>query len=164
MKPLIEIMLEVVVRDKNGRIIARRRKRAGYLNNFVRAIRCNDFYLAETLRDLGGTNRSLSAGSSFQTPTIRVGSGSTAQTPGDYKLETELGTTGASVGAVVVVGQNSQFTISGSVTLSAGGTVREVGVSCVCTYVFLFFRDVVPEVPVPTGGTCTVVYTLIFTA
>jgi len=157
-------MLEVVVRDRRGRIIGRRRKRAGYLSNFTQRVRIAFGGVSGTCKDITGTSRSVGPGITATSPIVRVGSGSTPQTPGDYKLETELGTTPASIGAMVVVGSNSQFTISGSVTLASGGTVREVGYSHVeATYTYLELRDVVPEIVVPLGGTATVLYTLIFT-
>jgi len=160
-----KIILELVVRDPRGRILARRRKRAGYLKNILAFLRAQIIGLTETLVDIGGTSRSIALGYAATTPTIRVGSGTTPQAPGDYKLVTELGTVAASAGPVVVVGSNSQFTISGSVAIAAGGTVQEVGYSFYYqSWTFLLLRDVVPPVVVPAGGTCTVAYTLIFTA
>jgi len=117
------------------------------------------------MKNLGGALWAISYNASISNMRIRVGSGSTGQTPDDYKLESELGYTAAAFGDIVVSGQNSQFTISGAVTLAAGGTVREVGFSIQKpTYEFLLLRDVVTPVVVPAGGTCTVAYTLIFTA
>jgi len=160
-----KIMLEVVVRDRRGRVIARRRKRAGYLKNFTAVVRGQCAASSETMITIGGASYGIAYSASISNQRIRVGSSSTAVDPDNYCLGSELGFTSAAFGTLVKSGQNTQFTISGSVSLAGGGTVREVGFSIQKpTYEFLLLRDVVPEVVVPVGGTCTVTYTLIFTA
>jgi len=162
---LRKIILEVVVRDRDGHVVARRRKRAGYLANLTRFLRICLYGTSDNLVDITGTSRSWAYNGTRDTWLIRVGSGTTPQTPNDYSLVSELGTGAATYGSVIVIGSNSQFTISGAVTIPGGGTVQEVGYSeRLATYHTLLLRDVVPAVVVPPGGSCTVTYTLIFTA
>lgn len=118
----------------------------------------------------------VDAGVNVSTHGIVVGTGDTAETNTDYKLQTQLTegvgagniTHGAmTVGAVAVVGANVDLELKRSFTNNTGSTitVKEAGIYIFLNYSTLFYhciiRDVlVSPIDVPDKCTLTVYYTL----
>jgi len=95
---------------------------------------------------------------------IGVGSSSQAAARTDYNLITQLGSW-ASTGDGVWTSATGKITFSGSVYLSEGGTVREVGFLGYFQYSggiggFLLFRDVISDVAIGAGKYAFVQYTI----
>jgi len=96
-----------------------------------------------------------------------VGVGSSNQTPvrSDYNLISQLGSL-AVVTDGVWTSATGKITFSGSVYLSAGGTVREVGFfayyfdSGAAYRTFMLFRDVISDVVIGAGKYAFVQYTI----
>ena len=182
-----QMYVDVVVRDRNGKVIQRIRKRKcssyvialiDHLNSFMGAAN-------NTIKDTGGTNRSyepatyaanismnVAGGATVTTFGIRAGTGTTAVTISDYAVETPIAEgTGAgqlshgatSVGAPSTVGSSRQFTIARTFTNNSGAsiTVNEVGLYSrySTVYYFMLERSLL-TFSIANGASATVTYTI----
>ncbi|GAI42187.1 unnamed protein product, partial [marine sediment metagenome] len=183
-KPSESLSYEVVVKDKDGKVVYRG---SAPSRSFVAVWNQILFSLAEggplTIKDNGGTPRSVSAnlaslrceaGIGFTAWGLRVGKGSTPVDISDYALETPI-TEGVGAQqlshqatqwvAPTVDGSDCYFQIGRVMVNNTGDTVtgiRELGAYIVmAAWNAMGFRDVLPsEVYVPHGGSITVTYTI----
>ncbi len=181
----------VTVRDQNGKLVSRERRRArSMLGNWYRILYAQ---MSFTTCSLVGTN-GIDRGASWEQDNwkfkavadedyigIVVGTGTTAVTIDDYKLATQImhGTGSGQMrhlastpGSPSVAGSNCDFLTSRVFLNNSGGsiTVRESGIYCRCkgpTYYSYacIVRDVfdTPQA-VSNDGTTTKIYTLRVTA
>jgi len=176
-------ILELVVKDKNGKVTHREEMVS---RSFVRQwlelvyIQALSIYsgAAYTLRDKDNAlqrvsrhyyNLSCHGGVGEENYGITVGTGITAPTINDYRMETpiahgtsagQLGYSAVTFGAPATDGSTSQFTITRDFANSSGGaiTVREIGLYVRgSTGYYLAVRDAV-NISIPNGETLTVNY------
>ena len=117
---------------------------------------------AETIKDTGGTGRSITANSSNSAINIVAGTGTTAAAVSDYNLQTQSAGSSGTITGTVTAPSGSTFTVTGTITNSSGGTIAysEVGIECTsATFVFLLAHDVFTALNVSNGGTLAVTYT-----
>jgi hypothetical protein len=174
----------VEVRDAEGKLIQRIAAPArSYLGIWTKLLRGHMAGALTTVKDTGGTDRS-SSGYSFdwnlrtgldnQGPV--VGSGTTAVTIDDYKLDTQI-TKGAGAGQLghevtqvdadpTITGPLAHYDVTRIFPNTSGDTVtvKEIGLYTRATntpFYFCIVRDVLPaSVDVPDGGSITVTYTI----
>lgn len=181
-----ELWYQVVVRDRHGKVLSRERRRSrSFLKAWNQLVCAQMSRTAQTIKDIGGADRSISAGKyNFQMdgPADNtsygpvVGTGNTAVTISDYQLEAQIAQGfGAgqldhlvtTVDVVTVSAPNAYFAAHRSMVNNSGGsiTVRETGLyvqgkNGTARYL-CGVRDVlVSEQVVPDGGAITVDYTL----
>jgi hypothetical protein len=185
-----EMYVSVVVRDKNGRIVKRlRRKCKSYVRQLIDHL--NSFMTQGSVSsiDTGGATRTIVATSAYTarymslygssagvtTHGVRVGTGTNAVAISDYALQTPIAEgTGAgqlthgatSVGSPTTVGSSRQFTIARTFTNNSGAsiTVNEVGLY-VETYDGTAYRYYMIErtlltFAIANGASATVTYTI----
>jgi len=184
-----ELWYSVVVRDRQGKVVSRERRRSrSFLKqwNQLMFAQMTDIRLPtdDKLKDIDGVlisvyphekNFRMESHTSYSG--IFCGTGDTAVAIDDYKLEAKIENgTGpgqfsylmSTVGAVSISDSHAQFVVSRSPVNNSGDTitVREVGIytSCYVTtaqWWMCAVRDVL-ETPqdVPAGGAITVDYTL----
>jgi len=188
-----ELWYSAVVRDPNGKVIAReRRKSRSFLrqwNDIIRSqvtgatgyIKRIDADVVKGIAPEGQNIKMTSAGGIETSQSIVVGSGDTAVTISDYYVETviahgagagELNYQAATVNDSVVSAPNCGFVVERAFINDSGGdvTVREMAI-CVRMKGETYFgyaciaRDVLgaPQV-IPNGGSLSTAYTLRVTA
>ena len=184
----MKVYYTVEVRDKEGKLLKRLRRRS---RSYVR--QWNDIICVQmcpstnrTIKDTGGVNRTTinsdnlgaEPGAGALTRGIIVGIGSTAVSISDYALGTEcVEGTGAdqlnylaqTYTAPAVSGSECSFTTTRVANNNSGNTVTvtEIGIYVLAvdsgstSRIFLGIRDVLASSQaVPDGGAITVVYTL----
>lgn len=117
---------------------------------------------AESIKDTGGTIRSITANSANSVINIVAGTGVTAPAVSDFNLQTQSAGSSGSISATVNAPSGSTFTVTGTITNSSGSTIAysEVGIECTsATFVFLLSHDVFTALNVSNGGTLAVTYT-----
>ncbi len=179
-----KLFYRVVVTDKNGKIISIQEEEAhSFLVQYNRLWAACFNYVATTVKDTGGTDRSITptiatfrvtATINQVTRGIRVGTGDTAVAVGDYALETAIanGTGGGQMKHqamviptdITVSDPDCTFELKRIINNASGGsiTVKEIALyaSMDNTYFGCIARDVLGvPVAVPIGGTITVIYT-----
>jgi len=124
-----------------------------------------------TMKDITNTSRTVKVYAStawFNTNTAgtKVGVGSSSQSPArtDYNLISQLGTL-ENTSDGVWTSADGKIVFTGSILLSAGGTVREVGFFGYWYYVsalgtFMLFRDTISDVVIAAGKYAHVEYTI----
>jgi len=178
-----ELWYSVVVRDRNGKVISRERRRS---RSFLKAWNQLVYVqMAQTALDITGTDGSprsasphednfkMGASAGVTTSGIRVGVGNTAVAIDDYAVETPI-VEGVGVGEMnhlictvatsVVAAPSCSFVVSRSIVNNSAAeiTVREAGIYMLMyIYPFCATRDVfgTPQA-VPVGGTITVNWTI----
>jgi len=191
MTNLAELWYSVTVRDQDGKVISReRRKSRSMLGNWYRILYAQMSFLSCSLVGTNGIdwgaswnqdNWKFKASADEDYIGIVVGTGTTAVTIDDYKLATQImhGTGSGQLrylictpGTPSVAGSNCDFLTSRVFLNNSGGSimVRESGIYCRCkgpTYYSYacIVRDVfdTPQA-VPDGGSITIDYTLRVTA
>jgi len=144
-----------------------------WLAGIIRAIPPAQAITSVTLYDTGNTARTVNL---YGSPTIGtyggltgtevgVGSSSQAAARTDRNLVSQLGSR-SNTSSGVWTSATGLITFSGSVLLSAGGTVREAGFfaswrdSGDTVRVFMLFRDVISDVVISAGKYAFVQYTI----
>jgi len=179
---------EIIVTDKDGKVILRQKAEAHSFLIQYNQIRSGAMGNANrTVKDTGGTDRTVRAASTpfrlaaaigVTAQGIRVGTGNTAVAIGDYALETAIAEgTGADQMEyqaqtydtdVTVSDPDCTFELKRIISNGSGSTivVLEIGIYVMCTDTgavdryFCIARDVLgSSVSVPNGGTITVFYT-----
>jgi hypothetical protein len=178
----------IEVRDREGKLVRRlRRKAHSYLKAYQQLLYTHYASVLLNIRDIINTLRAvvrnasdlISAGVVTDDDNgVVIGTGSTAVTISDYKLETQIA---EGVGAGQMehqAGTKTEPTVAGSsisctlkrIFINNSGntiTVTESGIYCYgggTTWDFCIVRDVLPAgVAVPDGGAITVTYTLTVT-
>lgn len=144
--------IDVVIRDKQGKVIRRIRKRkcSSYVRQIIDMLHTHMGQIDTTVVDTGGTSRTMSysttfagnnfmcnAGATVTTHGIRAGTGTAAVTINDYALQTPIAEgSGAgqlshgvtAISAQATVGSSREFTVARSFTNNSGAsiTVNEV--------------------------------------
>ena len=179
-----QMYVDVIVRDKNGKVIQRIRKRkcSSYVRAIIDWIRSNFSAASTGFVDTGGTSRtsgasatifSANSGAAITTYGIRVGTGTNAVAISDYALQTpiaegigagQLSHGATSVGSASTVDTSRQFTVARTFTNNSGAsiTVNEVGLICqelLNAWNFLFERSLL-TFSIANGASATVTYTL----
>jgi hypothetical protein len=135
-----------------------------------------------SLKDTGGTNRSMSAWGNASANTyvftvigatqrglrIGVGIGTTPAARTNYNLETQVGSWAATSGNPTWTSATGQLSFAGSVLLADGATVTEAGAAINGTYItnstnpyqIMMFHDVFDGVEIAVGKYAHVVGTL----
>ncbi len=178
---------EVVVRDKNGKVLERiAAPSRSYVRAWNQCLYVLNMHTGYTITDTGGTGRYISYSSSILRANagageidhgIRVGKGTTPVTINDYALETPCGEgTGAdlflhqatSASSPAIAGSECSFWLRRVMVNNSGlmiSGIREIGCYVMTKYspryCALSYRDVLAgPVSVPDGGSITVTYTL----
>ena len=146
--PPLDVTVELVALDRNGKVTGRRRFRShSFLQNFIDINMYAMFKpqaassaLSITGRDINGTYRSILRGqnssqNSVCSPApvgttgvyIVVGTGTTAVANADFQLVGQAGESAATLGNPVTVSLTRSFTVVGTVSLSTQTTINEVG-------------------------------------
>lgn len=166
-------ILELTVRDKNGKVTDHRLKRSeSFVRQFLELLWIQAFQIPEVapynMRDTGNTLRDIcqsyltfgsNGGAGVVTHGIVAGTGNTAPTINDYALETliahgvgagQLQYSAVTFGAPASDATTSQFTITRNFANGSGGaiTVNELGLYVMgflynSTYYFMIIRDVI---------------------
>lgn len=121
----------------------------------------NIFGTAQTVKDVTGTNRSLSTFVTTSAYTIVAGTGSGTAAVTDYQLVTAVsgssGSQTATIGSYSGSGSSGTYTVTATITNSSASqiTYSEVGIEITAsTYTFLVTHDFLsPTVPVSSNGT-----------
>lgn len=178
-----ELWYSVVVRDRQGKVISRERRRSrSFLKQWNQLVYVQMAQTGLTITDTGGVARSInicatnfnmygSAGSTISG--IVVGTGNTAVTINDYALETQIEEgTGAgqmehltcTAAAFVVAPPSCYFVVSRTIANNSPGviTVREAAIYMkMKTYYGCATRDVfITPQAVPIGGSITIDWTI----
>lgn len=181
-------ILELTVKDKDGKVTEQRvLKSKSFVKQFLELLWVQAYPIGRvtywSIRDTSDTLRNIpeeisnyaaNAASGISSYGILVGTGTTAPTISDYKLETQIahgvGVGQLQYGAVTFAAPAwdttaTQFTITRNFANASGGaiTVNEIGLSVVgyVSYYFLTIRDVIGGgISVPNGQTLTVNYRL----
>ncbi len=175
---------EVVVRDKRGKVLQRvSGPSRSYVEQWNKIINVLAKQTALTIKDTGGTDRSISKSATLLTVRagvgtvaygLRVGKGSTAVDITDYALKTPIG---EGSGSGQLAHQAVQFVLPAAIDSDygfkvwrvmmnySGATItgiQEIGAYVrMVSYYALAFRDVLGSpVSVPDGGSITVTYTI----
>ncbi|MBA7698238.1 hypothetical protein ES703_106914 [subsurface metagenome] len=184
-KPLKESLTYLVeVTDKEGNVIQRiEAPSRSFVQQWNQVVNVQAKQTASTIKDTGGTNRSVNqssdnlrivSGAGVTNYGIRVGKGSTAVTISDYQLESplahgtgldQLNHLAMSSTPPQIADSTCSFTIRRNMLNESGATIsgiREIGAYMrMGSYYGLAFRDVLPSaVYVPHGGSITVTYTI----
>jgi hypothetical protein len=179
----VAAVVELTVRDKNGRIthreemVSRSFVRQWLELLYIQALSVF-YYTGYTVKDIygvlqevsrSGTNFTCNAGIGEQRYGVVIGTGTTAPDINDYQMESliEHGTgvgqmecSAVTFGAPATDGTTSQFTVTRDFANNSGGviTVREIGLYVRgSTSYYLGIRDAV-NIAVPDGETLTVNY------
>jgi len=182
-----QMYVDVVVRDKNGKVIQRIRKRkcTSYVRAMMDLLRAQFGQTSTTAVDTGGASRTFAgntyhfwatAGASVTTFGIRVGTGTAAVTIADYSLQTPIAEgTGAgqlthgatSVSTSSTVGSSRLFTVARTFTNNSGTsiTVNEVGLIVTAQDTGVVDRNLLVErslltFSIANGASATVTYTI----
>lgn len=159
------IWLEVIARDKYGKITGIRQGPANLLTNafaaFVQAQILNQAP-ANTVKDTTNNARTITANTTMSALTGAAGTNNTTAAVTDYQLGTETETQ-----ATVTVNANpttgttqGSFTVTYTITAGADRAYVEVGLKITKqTWVFLITHDVFSVLNVSNGGTLAVTYT-----
>jgi hypothetical protein len=179
--PTLHYELEIRVWDKDGRLIATRRKRRGLMvigvrkiitNVLIRSTRSASYTTSAT--DEGGTSRTFYAlfPATGQYPLlalagtpqskIAVGSGTTAPADANYSLQTKEGETDA----VSVTELSNGYKYGATITFATAKTITEsaffgsynIGTDPFPKYNILLARDTFTAVNVPAGGSVGITY------
>ena len=185
MKSCIGIFYQLIVRDKNGKIVRKTRfKRSkSFVLQFLQLLEVQMYRSVDVSmkRDVGtmiavadfASNFDAEAAITDTTKGILVGTGTTPPTNIDYNMETLIahgtGATQLSYGATsktttVVVGANVDFILTRTFNNGSGNTIHvtEVGIITLIgatPYYGLMLHDTFTAVPVLNGQTLTVNYT-----
>ena len=180
-----ELWYSVAVRDRNGKVISRERRRSrSFVKQWNQLVYVHMSQTSLNITDTGGTSRSIEPGDYLfrmvaaaeeTAKGIRVGTGINAVAIDDYALDTPIaeGSGGGqmnhlacTVADYVVAAPSCSFLVSRSIVNNSGAeiTVREAGIYMeikFATYFGCATRDVfgAPQA-VPNGGTITVNWTL----
>lgn len=178
-----ELWYSVVVRDPNGKVISReRRKSRSFIKQWNQVVYIHMAGVALDIVDTGGTTQSITrhnlsfkmnAGPGTLTQGIVVGTGDTAVTINDYQLaaiiaegagDGQLNYAGCSVATSVVSAPTCGFLVSRSAVNNHVDTitVKESGIYMGAGgYFVMAVRDVfITPQDVPNGGSITINYTL----
>jgi len=186
-----ELWYQAIVRDRNGKVLSRENRRSrSILGNWYRILYAHMAFTSTSLIHTSGVDRSViyfgdnwkfKADANEDYIGIVIGTGSTAVTIDDYKLDSQImqGTGSGQMRHLAstpscpsVAGSNCDFLTSRTFLNNSGGsiTVRESGIYCRVkgpTYYgyACIVRDVLatPQA-VPDGGSITIDYTLRITA
>ena len=179
-----ELWYSVVVRDRQGKVVSRERRRSrSLLKAWNQLVYAHVSQTDLTITDTGNTGRSVSrhansfrmdAGATTTTYGIRVGTGNTPVAIDDYALETPIAEgSGAgemnhlicTVALPVVAAPSCSFLVSRSIVNNSPAeiTVREAAIymRMDTSYYGCGVRDVfVTPQAVPIGGTITIDWTI----
>jgi len=186
----IQLLLRCIVRDLYGKVIGDTEEKPArsFLIQFLEFIyglfRYNahmyatatdgtEDYIYTTSSDSNFFFR-VDAGVNVDTHGIVIGTGDTAETNTDYKLEAQIANgvgegqmthTSTTVSAVGVVGANVDLEVKRSFTNGSGGqiTVKEAGIytRAILAYQHCIVRDVLPAgIDVPDKCSISIIYTL----
>ena len=119
---------------------------------------------SSTVKDTGGTSRTVSNASATSAVTIRAGTTGTAATVTDFALGTETETQASTtINTYSGSGSSGSFTVTGTITAGADRAYAEVGLSMVNGgNTFLICHDTFSTLNVSNTGTLAVTYTLTF--
>lgn len=180
-----ELWYSVVVRDRNGKVLSRERRRSrSFLKQWNQLVYVHMAQAALTIKDTGGTNRSVTvaetdfamdAAANNANYGIRVGTGSTPVDVSDYKMNTPIAEGGGAgqmnhlvctVTSPTVAAPSCYFVVSrvivnnsgGLITVTEGGVYSQMGPT---PYYCCLTRDVfAASQDVPDGGSITINWTL----
>jgi len=168
-----KVRLDIVVRDRNGKVVERRRiENDLVLRNFMvlvkRHIVVGTIIVADGCRDVN--NNAVTAIGTSSSPYQMLGSGTTPETSGDYRIQTPLYTSpDPGTAGVVTPGAGNQVTVAATAshTFAAQTDVYEAGLLSAAgsATVYLtnnnlqYTRNTFAKVTVPAGGTFTGTYT-----
>ncbi len=178
-----KLFIEAVVRDRNGKVIARERRRSRSLvKQWNQMVYCQLADAGTTIKDTGGVDRAgvesannfvMNAPAGTTTYGLRVGTGNTAVILADYAVETPIahGTAAGqlnhlvcSVAQSVTAAPSCYFIVQRVFANYSGGsiTVREAAIyTKMVTWFACVARDVFgTELAVPDGGSITITWTL----
>jgi hypothetical protein len=150
----VKVRTKLVARDRNGRVTGVRYSDMAVIG-LAQFIQANILATAETIKDTGGTNRSISANTSTGTLRVVVGTTGTAPTFTDNALGAQSAGTSGYMSATVNAISGSQFTVTGTITNSSGNSITyaEMGETLVAaTYTFLLSHSTFTGLPVSNGG------------
>lgn len=176
----IEAWVEVFKEENGKKIVIKRKKAQSFVVAFIGLLNIQMANASRTVKDTGGTDRSIStntanfqvtAGAGTSTYGIQVGTGTTPVSISDFKLVSQIAHgTGAgqlqygatSVDTYAVSGNRAFFNVQRLFTNNSGSdiTVNEVGLVCYgggTTYVFLIDRTLI-TFTIPNGQTRGVNY------
>jgi len=160
----VKFYVKVVAKDRNGRVTGVR-YHDGSCIALAQLMQTNIFDTAETIKDTGGTNRSISVNQACTSPYIVAGTGTSAAFSDNALGSQSTGTSGYATVTVNAVSSNA-FTVTANIVNGSGSTITysEVGMTVVnSTYTFLIAHDTFTGLPVSNGGTLAVTYTGTFT-
>jgi len=181
---MIDVMLDVVVRDKDGNIVKTIHKRCeSYVRQFLDILQIQMSTDQNTVNDTGtptartvivaSENFNIKGTAGLNTYGPVVGTGNAAVTISDSKLGTIIAHGNSanqlmygltSIGAVSVVGSTASFVISRTWTNSSSTnpiTVNEVGLYCKGgSYYYMLDRTLSTFAIANGGATATVTYTI----
>lgn len=173
--------LAAEVRDRDGNVVYSRRQKIRSWVGSMAALLWGMFYnntfaLITTSNGTAVVNNTtpissllpVNASAGTDSYGILIGSGTNPVSPDNYNLQSKIPNSAMSYGAVSIsslssTGSGYQFTISRTFTNSSSSaiTVSEVGVATAAKVLIL--RDLLsPAASVPSGGTLTITYTLVF--
>jgi hypothetical protein len=126
---------------------------------------------SQSIKDTGGTSRTIANNSAASALTIVAGSGTTTPTVADYALASPIAgasgyTTSVTVGSLSESGSSGSCTVTGTISNTSGGnlTYGEIGLEVtVSTYVFLICHDLTNGASgyvVSNNGTLACTYTI----
>lgn len=167
------VSLDIHITDRQGRTVLTRRIDSDLvLRNLLCAFKglsCGTtLTAADTMTDVFGTVRTPI---SSLVPRQMLGSGTTAATSADYRIQTPLytapdagavGTVLPGAGNQVVMAITAAHTFASQTTVTEAGILNPSGSTTVYLTIsnFQWTRDVFAGVPVPAGGTFTGTYTM----
>ena len=161
----MKIRVKVVARDANGKITGVRYHDMSTIGlaQFIQAQIWG--YVTGTIKDTGGTGRTVTAYSTVSAQQIVAGTGTTAATFADNVLQAQSASTSGYVSATMNAISGSTFTITGTITNGSGSTINyaEIGLYVTMnTWIFMLAHDVFTALPVSATGTLGVTYTATF--
>lgn len=180
-----QLFYKVIIKGKDGKVITTQKGEAhSFLKAYNQLLAASMGAGGQTIKDTGGTDRTsgtsynnfnLNAGIGTVVQGIRVGTGTTAVAIDDYAMGTAI-VEGTASGQL----EHQAVTFDADVTVSdpnlthelkriiingsgATITVKEIGIYVRMVQISAWYacivRDVITDVPVPDGGTITVIYT-----
>ncbi len=169
-----DVYLGIEVRDKNGKITHKNRRKSRSFNSNWLAIMHGCIYsgVRTTGHDIldnwyaTSDSHNYQANEASSKPRIIAGTGNTVEAPDDYDLAGRAGSVVGVGGKVINTSTKTSTTISGSVGFAIAIDIKEVGITINMLWAqtsrtFLILRDVLPApVSVAAGGAIIVTYTL----
>lgn len=127
---------------------------------FAQLIQINGLALASaSMKDTAGASHTETANTAVSSPTILAGTDTTAAAFTDFALNAQTESAAASVNAIA----SNTFTVTAVITAGASRNYTEVALQITLnSHTYVICRDVFTAVPVSSGGTLTVTYTISF--